>query len=112
MLSTLEPLAQAMKKISSRFRIAPSSNDRTAQSGQVMVLVCLAVITIMGLIGLAADVGSFQQQKQLLQTAADSAALAAAQELNYGDSVAAAKADSARNGFTNGQNGVVITINN
>ena len=82
------------------------------QSGQVMVLVCLAVITIMGLMGLAADVGSFQQQKQLLQTAADSAALAAAQELNYGDSVAAAKADAARNGFTNGQNGVVVTVNN
>ncbi len=82
------------------------------QSGQVMVLVCLAIITIMGLVGLAADVGSFEAQKQLLQTAADSAALAAAQELNYGDSVAAAKADATRNGFTNGQNGVVVTIDN
>ena len=77
-----------------------------------MVLVCLALITIMGLIGLVADVGSLQAQKQLLQTAADSAALAAAQELSYGDSVAAAKADAAGNGFTNGQNGIVVTINN
>ena len=77
-----------------------------------MVLICLAIITIMGLIGLVADVGSLQAQKQLLQTAADSAALAAGQELNYGDSVAAGKADAASNGFTNGQNGIVVTINN
>ncbi len=77
-----------------------------------MVLICLAIITIMGLVGLVADVGSLQAQKQLLQTAADSAALAAAQEINYGDSVAAGKADAATNGFTNGVNGVVVTINN
>jgi hypothetical protein len=77
-----------------------------------MVLICLALVTIMGLIGLVADVGSLQAQKQLLQTAADSAALAGAQELNYGDSVAAGKADAASNGFTNGQNGVVVAINN
>jgi len=30
-----------------------------------MVLICLAIITIMGLIGLVADVGSLQAQKQL-----------------------------------------------
>ncbi len=77
-----------------------------------MVLICLAIITIMGLIGLVADVGFLQAQKQLMQTAADSAALAAAQELNYGDSVAAGKADAASNGFANGQNGIVVTINN
>jgi hypothetical protein len=77
-----------------------------------MVLICLAILTIMGLVGLVADVGSLQAQKQLMQTAADSAALAAGQELNYGDSVAAGDADAASNGFTNGQNGVVVTINN
>ena len=77
-----------------------------------MVLICLAIITVMGLVGLVADVGYLQAQKQLLQTAADSAALAAAQELNYGDSVAAGRADAASNGFANGQNGIVVTINN
>ena len=77
-----------------------------------MVLICLAIVTIMGLIGLVADVGSLQAQKQLMQTAADSAALAAGQELSYGDSVAAGKADAASNGFTNGQNGIVVAINN
>jgi hypothetical protein len=89
-------------------RIARRGNE----IGQVMVLICLAIITIMGLVGLVADVGSLQAQKQLLQTAADSAALAAAQEINYGDSVAAGKADAATNGFTTGVSGVVVTINN
>lgn len=76
-----------------------------------MVLICLALVTIMGLIGLVADVGYWQAQKQLMQTAADSAALAAAQELNYGDSVAAGVADAASNGFTNGQNGIAVAVN-
>jgi Putative Flp pilus-assembly TadE/G-like len=77
-----------------------------------MVLICLALVTIMGLIGLVADVGSLEAQKQRLQIAADSAALAAGQELSYGDSVSAGNADAASNGFTNGQNGVAVTINN
>jgi hypothetical protein len=85
---------------------------RRSDAGQVMILICLAIVTIMGLVGLVADVGSLQAQKQLLQTAADSAALAAGQEVSYGDSVAAGDADAASNGFTNGQNGVVVTINN
>jgi hypothetical protein len=84
---------------------------RSAQVGQVMVLICLAIVTIMGLVGLVVDVGSLQAQKQQMQTAADSAALAATQELNYGDSVAAGKADAASNGFTDGQHGAVVTIN-
>ena len=77
-----------------------------------MVLICLAIITIMGLIGLVIDVGSMQARKQQMQTAADSAALAAAQELNYGDSASAGLADAASNGFTNGTNGVTVAINN
>jgi putative Flp pilus-assembly TadE/G-like protein len=84
----------------------------TSARGQVMVLICLAILTIMGLIGLVADVGSMQARKQEMQTAADSAALAAAQETNYGDSTAAGQADAASNGFTNGKNGVTVTINN
>src|ERR1039457_3588676 len=92
-------------------RTSPLDRRRT-EIGQVMVLICLAIVTIMGLIGLVADVGSLQAQKQLMQTAADSAALAAGQELSYGDSVAAGKADAASNGFTNGQNGIVVAINN
>jgi hypothetical protein len=84
---------------------------RKSEIGQVMVLICLAIVTIMGLIGLVADVGSLQAQRQLMQTAADSAALAAAEESSYGNSTAAGKADAARNGFTDGVNNVAVTIN-
>jgi len=77
-----------------------------------MVLICAAILTIMGLIGLAADFGFMEAQKQAMQTAADSAALAAAQEVNYGDSVAAGKTDAASNGFTDGLKGVIVAINN
>src|ERR1700738_5121529 len=80
--------------------------------GQVMVLICLAIVTIMGLVGLVADVGSLRSHKQQMQTAADSAALAAAQELKFGDSVVAGKADAATNGFTDGSGGTAVTINN
>jgi hypothetical protein len=85
---------------------------RKTEVGQVMVLICLSIVAIMGLIGLVADVGSLQAQRQLMQTAADSAALAAAQEYAYGDSVAAGKADAASNGFTDGANSVAVSINN
>src|SRR6202042_1688794 len=46
------------------------------------------------------------------QTAADSAAMAGAEELNYGDLVAAGKADAASNGYTDGTSSVTVTINN
>ena len=101
-----------MQKISSQFQATTSLTGHAPELGQVMVLICLAIVTIMGLIGLVADVGSLQAQKQRLQIAADSAALAAAQELSYGDSVSAGRADAAGNGFINGQNGIVVAINN
>jgi hypothetical protein len=100
-----------MQKIPAKFPVKALFGS-TTKPGQVMVLICLAIVTIMGLIGLVADVGSLQAQKQRLQIAADSAALAAAQELSYGDSVAAGKADAASNGLTNGQNGITVAINN
>jgi hypothetical protein len=77
-----------------------------------MVLICLSIVAILGLIGLVADIGSLQAQKQSMQTAADSAALAAAQESSYGDSVAAGKADAASNGYTDGKNSITVSINN
>lgn len=94
-------------------QIAPHLKTRLAENrGQVMVLMCLSMIAIMGLIGMVADVGFLQQQRNRMQTAADSAALAGAQEINYGDTVAAGKADATSNGFTNGQSNATVVINN
>jgi Putative Flp pilus-assembly TadE/G-like len=94
-------------------QIAPCLKTRIkGERGQVIVLICLAMIAIMGLVGMVADVGFLQQQRNRMQTAADSAALAGAQEISYGDTVTAAKADATSNGFTNGQSNVTVAINN
>lgn len=76
------------------------------------MLILIALVVIIACVAISGDVGFLQYQKGLMQTAADSAAIAAAQELNYGDVVAAGRADAASNSFTNGQNGVTVAINN
>jgi len=80
--------------------------------GQVIVLVCVSLIAIMGMIAVVTDFSFMQDQKNMMQTAADSAAIAGAEELNYGDQVAAGKADAATNGYTDGAGSVTVTINN
>ena len=80
--------------------------------GQVMVLICVSLIAIMGMIAVVTDFSFMQHQRNMMQTAADSAAMAGSEELNYGDMVAAGKADAASNGYTDGQSSVTVTINN
>ncbi|WP_425163823.1 pilus assembly protein TadG-related protein [Candidatus Binatus sp.] len=80
--------------------------------GQVMVLVCVSLIALMGMIAVVTDFSFMQHQKNMMQTAADSAAMAGAEELNYGDQVAAGQTDAASNGYTNGVSSVTVTINN
>ncbi len=84
----------------------------TSASGQVMVLICVAVFALMGMIAVVADFSFLQHQRNMMQTAADSAAMAGAEELSYGDQVAAGKADAARNGYTDGSGSVTVAINN
>jgi Flp pilus assembly protein TadG len=58
------------------------------QSGQATVLNAICLFTIMGLMALAVDVGYFQYRQRQLQTAADSAAIAAGLEIgNCGNTV-------------------------
>ncbi len=80
--------------------------------GQVMVLICVSLIALMGMIAIVADFSFMQHQKNMMQTAADSAAMAGSEELSYGDQVAAGKADAATNGYTDGVNNVTVAINN
>lgn len=62
--------------------------------------------------GLALDVGMLQLRKLQLQHAADAAALGATYEKarGFSDWVAAGQADASLNGFTDGVNGVTISI--
>ena len=81
-------------------------------SGQVMLLICVAIFALMGMIAVVADFSFMQHQRNMMQTAADSAAMAGAEELNYGDLVAAGKADAATNGYADGAGSVTVAINN
>lgn len=81
-----------------------------------LVALCLAVL--MGFAGMAVDVGYWEYQQRQQQSAADGAALGGAQQLLYttcpSKSVAqsAADGDATQNGYTNGSNGVTVTVNN
>ncbi|MBV9439290.1 MAG: hypothetical protein JOZ24_04785 [Candidatus Eremiobacteraeota bacterium] len=91
---------------------------RQAERGQVAPFVALALVPILGFAAFSVDVGYWRSQQGLLQTAADSAALAGAMEAAYpagtaspAPYVTAAKADSASNGFTDNGGTVTVTVN-
>jgi Putative Flp pilus-assembly TadE/G-like len=75
------------------------------QRGQVLPIVALAAIVLLGMAGLAADVGYDRFQQRLQQTAADSAAIAGAAERVSGHAVSAAQRDASRNGYADNRAG-------
>jgi hypothetical protein len=85
---------------------------RASSRGQVMVLICVGLVALVGMIAIVADFSFMQHQKNKMQTAADSAAMAASEELSYGDFVHAGKADASTNGYTDGTGGITVAINN
>lgn len=84
---------------------------RNGEAGQTLVFVALGMVLLGAALGLALDLGYMRLSKRRIQTAVDSAAIAGAAEINYADVTAAAKADAASNGFTDGVNGVTVTVN-
>jgi hypothetical protein len=81
------------------------------ESGQALVISVLCMTCLLGFVALATDVGLILREKRLLQIAADSAAVAGAAELNYGNATSAAQAAATQNGFTNGTGGATVTVN-
>ena len=83
------------------------------QAGQTLVFVTFGLVVLLGAAGLAIDMGYLRYQKRLQQSAADSAALAAANDLAYVPDGAnltnTATNDATLNGFT-GAN-VTVTVN-
>jgi Flp pilus assembly protein TadG len=76
------------------------------QSGQALVGTAVAMVVLCGFAGLAIDMGTLRYQKRLQQTAADSAAIAGAQNLEFGSGVTVgAQNASAQNGFTDNNGG-------
>jgi len=102
-------------------------NRLKEESGQVLVMTALSITVLLGFMAFATDVGLLLRERRMLQTAADSAAIAGAAEALYeGTPMSvtagiwnAAAGDSAFNGFTagasngakNGSTGTTLTIN-
>jgi len=71
-------------------RAARIGRGPQANRGQVLVVFALAITVLFAAAGLAFDVGRFYSEKRFLQNAADAAALAAANALIRGETVAQA----------------------
>ena len=85
------------------------------EEGQTLVLTALCGTALLGFLALAIDVGVLFHAKRSMQTAADAAAIAAAQDYMWNVSTTTAqtvgKSASAANGYTDGTGGVSVTIN-
>ena len=83
--------------------------------GQVIVMVAILFMALLFAVGLAIDAGQLFAAKREQQEAADAGAFAGAVVLYQGGTVlqatAAAIADATRNGFTDGLNGALVTVN-
>ncbi len=82
--------------------------------GSVLLTTVLLLPLFLGILGLAVDLGYCFYVRRQMYRAADAAAIGGTDELRLGDQagvVAAGKNDAAANGFTDGANGVVVTIN-
>lgn len=86
-------------------------NRLKEERGQALIIVVLSLTCILGFVALATDVGILLQTKRRMQTAADSAAIAGAAELRYGNVSTAALAGAADNGVVNGSNGATVSVN-
>jgi hypothetical protein len=102
-----------------------SINLRSSRRGSILVVGTLSMSVLLGFMGLALDASYLYYHKRSMQTAADAGAIAGALELLRGTVgtggsassggsrvTAAAKNDTALNGFTDAQGGVIVTVNN
>ena len=88
--------------------------DRTRERGQVLVVFTLALLGILGVVGLAVDGGSTFAQRRNQQSATDLAALAAANDYlingNLTLAVARGRTIAAANAFTHGVGGTNVDV--
>lgn len=102
-------------KVTGLLRISEVTMKRKNEAGQALIFGVLGLgLLLMGFTGLGIDVGYMRYEKRLQQTAADNAALAGAAEIPFGTSYVNAGGlhGSSLDGFTDGSNGVTVTVNN
>src|SRR4051812_26055972 len=87
---------------------------RRRARGVILITMVASIVVILSIVGLGIGTGHLSLGKIRMQTAADAAVLGGVQELRARGAATvsgAAKADAATNGFTDGQNGVTVTVN-
>jgi len=88
---------------------------RESEGGQAVVLIAITFLALLMAVGLAVDAGQLYSARRTMQEAADAGAYAGAVVRYQNGTVlqarAAAIADTTRNGFTDGVNGVSVTVN-
>ena len=81
------------------------------EGGYAMVLTALLLVPLLGFAGFAVDVGAWYSRASSLQRAADAAALAGVVwQPDFSAAESAARAEAARNGFTNGVDGITVVV--
>jgi len=94
--------------------MAPARRRRRRSQGQILVIFVLAMMAMIGMVGLAIDGGGAYAQRRDQQTAADLAALAAANDYLLSNSntqaTDRARTVSATNGFTNGSGSTTVNV--
>jgi hypothetical protein len=98
------------EKNSVQQRKVAMTGRRKGQAGQSLVLVALSLAALLGMVGMGIDMGFLRYQKGRMQAAADAAALAGGAELQYSDLNTAIQNAASVNGYTDGSNGITVTI--
>lgn len=90
-------------------------NRRSGEAGYVLIVVAVCLPVLIGVLGLAIDVGHLRYMKWRMQAAADAAAVAGASELRYPpgsrDVQKAAQLDALKNGFDYRTTDINVTVN-
>src|SRR5579863_7831940 len=101
-----------------RMKWSGLGSARITERGAVLPLIAVCLAVLMGFAGVGVDVGYWEYQQRQQQNAADAAAVGGAQQLVYSSCAnstaaqSAAQGDASDNGFTNGSNGVTVTVQN
>src|SRR2546428_13115084 len=94
--------------------IFPSEEGRRGnrnERGQVMAMTAIGLIALCAVAGLAGDIGYFFDYRRRMQTGADAAAMAGAEQLRRAGTPSmnsAAQAAAATDGFTDGTDGTQV----
>lgn len=89
-----------------------SNRQRNSERGQALIIIAIALVVLMGMVGLVIDGGNAFLDRRNAQNAADSAALAAALARIRGGQglTATVLASAARNGYTNDGTTNTVTV--